>query len=133
MGWDPIGDIKKGLKKLDDHVRQEVRNVNKQFYDDMLGIEKSQADSLLKPGGIVAANRDRMDARTETAKRQAEKQLAKAKEARELPYILANQALAARRKKLASSSLLASGAQGGGSGGGMLSTVLAMGKDTLGA
>jgi hypothetical protein len=133
MGWDPLEDLKKAGKKLDDRVRQEVRNVNKQFYDDMLGIEKEQADSVLKPGGIVAANRDRMDARTATAKKRAQKVLEEAKRARELPYILANQALAARRKKLASSSLLASGAQGGGSGGGMLATVLATGKNTLGA
>lgn len=132
MGWNPLKDIKNGLKKLEDHARQEIRNVNHQFYDDILGIEKGNVSDFAK-GGIVGANRARIDDKTARAQVAADKAVADAQLARDMPTIIANQARAARRKRMREQSLMAGGATAGGSGGAALSSVMAMGKQSLGA
>lgn len=130
MGWNPVKDIQKSLKKLEDFANQDV-------LDNVFGIE-SATDLIRKTAGVfidptsevILGNKDRADAKVQRASVAADQAYQDAKKARDLPFMLANQSLAMRRRKLAESSLLASGSTGAK---GMLSSVSAVGKSTLGA
>lgn len=130
MSWDPLKDVKKSLKKIED-------SVNKDVFDDVLGIEDlSQAARTIALGGTpfdaaAQAQRERGKDKESGAKVAAAESERKAQEARDLPTVLANQARAARRKRQRGMSLMATGA--GDGGGALLSTVMATGKQTLGA
>lgn len=129
MGWDPRKDIKKLGKKLEDSVNQDV-------FDDVLGIEDlSRFTNTMALGGdptaaAAQAQRERGQAKQAGAKQQAADAERKAQEARDMPTVLANQARAARRKRQREMSLMMTGATGGS---GLLSTVMATGKNYLGA
>lgn len=129
MGWNPLKDIKKRLKKLDDAFNQDLM-------DDVLGIESvtDLAKGTAVTGYAPAAGRemkDRADAKVGRADAAAAKAVKDAQAARDLPTILANQARASRRKRMREQSLLAGGSDS--YGGAALSSVLAMGKSSLGA
>lgn len=125
MGWRPDKDIKKALKKIEDSINQDL-------YDDILGVEHMSDlfKNMLKgdPTGIIGSNKQRQKEKVDRASVMADQAYRDAQKARDMPFIIANQALAARRKKIAASSLLASGA-GGGS---LLSQIRAFGKSSLG-
>lgn len=126
MGWNPFKDIKKALKRLEDSVNQDL-------FDDVLGIEHMSdiGQNMLRgdPTGTTGANKQRIESKTARAEVRAAAQVRKAEEARSLPYILANQALARRRRRMRDQSLMS----GAGTGDGMLSNVSATGKNSLGA
>lgn len=132
MGWNPLKDIKKGLKKIEDSVNQDV-------LDDVLGVENVGSFIGGTMLGIDPAtsgtrsNKTRVDDKIDRATVSAKKAIADAQTARDMPTILANQARAARRKRMRDQSLLAGGASAGGAGGAALSSVMAMGKQSLGA
>ena len=131
MGWNPLKDIENAVSDLGD-------SINKNVFDDMLGIE-SVTDFVKNPmtafsvdASTLQANKQRIGAKVERAKVAGADALRRAQEARDLPYILANQELAARRRKMRDQSLLASGATGSAQTA-PLSSVMAQGKQTLGA
>lgn len=129
MAWRPDKDIKKALKKLEDVVNTDI-------LDNVFGIEstgdflKRTAGGLDPTSAAVAGGKDRADAKVQRASTAADQAYADAKKAREAPFIIANQSLAARRRKLAESSLMSTGYSGKSA---MLSSVAAVGKKSLGA
>lgn len=130
MGWNPLRDIRRAVKKIEDAY-------NDDLMDDVMGIESVSrlATGTVATGYVPAAvgeMKTRVDDKIDRAGRTAADAVRKAQEARDMPTILANQARAARRKKLREQSLMAGGASDS-SGGAMLSSVLAMGKQSLGA
>ena len=138
-----------------DWVKDVEDSVNEDVFDDALGVEnlgsfvedvgKAAAVTVLAgpwAGALALGNagknamedREReKGARALAAQQDAERgPAADARRARDLPTILANRAIAQRRRRARATSLLATGASGYTGASAPLSSVLAVGKTTLG-
>lgn len=130
MSWNPIRDIRKTMKKLEDSVNQDV-------FDDVLGVQDLGRFAMSAGIGgpqtaLTRSNTQRNDAKVDRARVQASEAERKAQEARDLPTVLANQARARRRQRQRESSLMSAGAPGGDTSA-LLSSAMAYGKPSLGA